>query len=67
MREGRFLSGILLAAACFAQTRDAEFANLADRYFEDAVYRYDPVSATAAGFHQYDTRMPTGSKSEIQA
>jgi hypothetical protein len=66
MREGRFLSGILLAAACFAQTRDAEFANLADRYFEDAVYRYDPVSATAAGFHQYDTRMPTGSKSEIQ-
>jgi hypothetical protein len=67
MRVWRFSSGILLAAACFAQARDAEFANLADRYFEDAVYRFDPVSATAAGFHQYDARLPTLSKSEIQA
>jgi hypothetical protein len=67
MREWRFLCGILLAAVCFAQSRDAEFANLADRYFEDAVFRYDPVSATAAGFHQYDTRLATGSKSEVQA
>ncbi|SPE41862.1 conserved hypothetical protein [Candidatus Sulfopaludibacter sp. SbA3] len=59
--------GILMAIASFAQGRDAEFAKLADRYFEEAVYRYDPVSGTSAGFHQYDSLLPSGSKKEIEA
>ena len=52
---------------CFAQTRDAAFSRLADRYFEEAVFRFDPVQATSAGFHQYDSQLPSGSKAEIQS
>jgi uncharacterized protein (DUF885 family) len=58
---------LILAGAAAAQNRDAEFARLADRYFEEAVFRFDPVQATAAGFHQYDALLPSGSKAEIQA
>jgi uncharacterized protein (DUF885 family) len=61
------LAGLFLAALCFGQGRDAEFARLADRYFDEALYRYDPVSGTAAGFHQYDSRLPDGSRAEVDA
>jgi uncharacterized protein (DUF885 family) len=60
------VTGLSLPAA-FAQSRDAEFGKLASRYFEEAVFRFDPVQATAAGFHQYDAKLPTASKAEIQA
>ncbi len=53
--------------ACFGQSRDAEFGKLADRYFNEAVFRYDPVQATSAGFHQYDAQLPSFSKAEIQS
>jgi uncharacterized protein (DUF885 family) len=56
-----------LAGACFAQNRDTEFNKLADRFFDEFVFRFDPVQGTAAGFHQYDTLLPTGSRSEIEA
>ncbi len=61
--------GLLLAIAgvCAAQNRDAEFAKLADRYFDELVFRYDPVSGTSAGFHQYDALLPSDSRAEIQA
>ena len=57
---------LFVAAASFAQTRDEAFANLANRYFEEVVFRFDPVQGTAAGFHQYDTQLPSGSKTEVQ-
>ncbi len=57
----------LLAVACFGQSRDAEFGKLADRYFDEAVFRYDPVQATSAGFHQYDSQLPALTKAEIQS
>ncbi len=63
----RFFSLLLLAAACFAQSRDAAFSRLADRYFDEAVFRFDPVQATSAGFHQYDAQLPSGSKAEVQS
>ncbi|HEV2447352.1 MAG TPA: DUF885 domain-containing protein [Candidatus Sulfopaludibacter sp.] len=50
-----------------AQNRDAAFAALAGRYFDDAVFRFDPASATAAGFHQYDSLLSTGARSEVDA
>jgi uncharacterized protein (DUF885 family) len=56
-----------LATMCFAQTHDADFAKLADGYFSDVLFQYDPAQGTAAGFHQYDALMPTSSKAEIQA
>jgi uncharacterized protein (DUF885 family) len=63
----RLLLVLLVSALCSAQTRDEAFTRLADRYFDEAVFRYDPVQATAAGFHQYDNQLPSGSKAEIQA
>jgi hypothetical protein len=50
-----------------AQTRDDQFARLADRYFDEAVFHFDPAQATAAGFHQYDNQLASGSRSEVQA
>ena len=61
----RVLFALLLTACCFAQKRDAEFAKLADRYFDEAYFQFDPVSATQAGFHQYDALLPDGSRAEI--
>jgi uncharacterized protein (DUF885 family) len=61
-----FLLLLLLSAASHSQPRDESFARLADRYFNEAVFPYDPVSGTAAGFHQYDAQLPSGSKTEIQ-
>jgi len=56
-----------LALPCFAQNRDAEFNRLADRYFDEVVFRFDPAQATSVGFHQYDTLLPSGSRSDIEA
>jgi uncharacterized protein (DUF885 family) len=50
-----------------AQNRDAEFAKLADRYFDEVLFRYDPAQATQAGFHQYDRELPSYSRVELQA
>jgi len=55
------------AAACLAQSRDAMFDKLADRYYSEVVFRYSPESGTQAGFHQYDPLLASGARSEIQA
>jgi uncharacterized protein (DUF885 family) len=65
MKLSRFVTLVLLAAECFAQKRDAAFNQLADRFFTDAYFKFDPVSGTAAGFHQYDPLLPSLSRSEI--
>lgn len=47
-----------LAVSAFAQTPSADLARL----FEDErtfVYREDPLSATSAGIHDYDDRLPS--------
>jgi uncharacterized protein (DUF885 family) len=67
MTRTRIFLILALAAAGSAQNRDAEFARLADRYFDQVVFRFDPVEGTAAGFHQYDALLPSGSKAEILA
>jgi uncharacterized protein (DUF885 family) len=56
-----------LVAVCFGQNRDADFQRLADRYFDELVFRFDPVQATAAGFHQYDALLPSGSRAEVDS
>ncbi|HKE27995.1 MAG TPA: DUF885 domain-containing protein [Bryobacteraceae bacterium] len=58
---------LALSAATMAQNRDQQFAALADRYFTDLVFHYDPVGATQAGFHQYDHQLPSGSRAEVQS
>jgi uncharacterized protein (DUF885 family) len=56
----------LAASACIAQSRDADFAKLADRYFDQVMFRYDPVQGTQAGFHQYDALLPAGTRAEVE-
>src|SRR5450432_3248197 len=54
-----------LLACTVAQNRDAEFNQLADCYFDECVFRFDPVLGTRAGFHQYDGLLAVMTRSEI--
>jgi uncharacterized protein (DUF885 family) len=42
-------------------------ASLADRYFEDVVFKYFPSRGTRAGFHQYDDRLEDYSRGAIDS
>lgn len=57
---------LLLSSAGFAQKRDAAFSALADRFFDECYFKFDPVSGTQAGFHQYDALLPSGSRAEVE-
>jgi hypothetical protein len=64
----RYLALFLgMAAAALAQSHDAMFDKLADRYYNDVVFHYDPASGTQAGFHQYDPLLASGARREVQA
>jgi len=65
MRTSRLFLLLALSAVCFAQSRDNDFNKLADRVFDELIFRYDPASGTQAGFHQYDALMPTLSRAEV--
>ncbi|HJT88736.1 MAG TPA: DUF885 domain-containing protein [Bryobacteraceae bacterium] len=67
MKQWRIFLIFALAGAGFAQNRDASFNQLADRFFDEAVFRFDPVQGTSAGFHQYDRQLPVESRAEIEA
>jgi uncharacterized protein (DUF885 family) len=67
MKVSRIILLFLLAGVCFAQKRDDEFARLADRLFDEVVFKYDPVQGTQAGFHQWDTMLGSGSRADIEA
>src|ERR1039457_5243692 len=58
---------LLLAGVCLAQKRDGEFNKLADRFFDEVMFQYDPVQGTQAGFHQYDAMLASGSRADIDA
>jgi uncharacterized protein (DUF885 family) len=57
---------LLAAAICAAQT-PADFNRLVDRYFDGAVFHFNPTQATAAGFHQYDRQFEDVSKTNLDA
>src|SRR5450759_2027910 len=67
MRVPRIMPILMLAGVCLAQKRDSEFNKLADRIFDEVVFRYDPVQGTQAGFHQYDALLPSGSRADVEA
>jgi uncharacterized protein (DUF885 family) len=58
-------------ATTHAQDAAASFRALADQYFAEAVFRYGPSFGTAAGLHQYDTKLEdythAGTEAEIAA
>ncbi|MEO8593840.1 MAG: DUF885 domain-containing protein [Candidatus Solibacter sp.] len=67
MRLWRVFPMLSLALSCLAQTRDGDFNKLADRFFDQVYFQYDPVAGTAAGFHQYDAKLAVGARAEIDA
>ena len=67
MKVSRIVWMFLLAGVCLAQKRDSEFATLTDRFFDEVVFKYDPVQGTQAGFHQYDALLGSGSRADIDA
>jgi len=67
MTNRRIVLILAFASLGLAQNRDQQFGTLADRYFDDLVFRYDPVQATQAGFHQYDAQLPSGTREEVRA
>jgi len=48
-----------------AQSRDDAFNKLADRFFEEVLFKFDPAQGTAVGFHQYDTHLPLMTSADI--
>src|SRR5918911_2483513 len=44
-----------------------DVATLADHFFDDVVFKYQPTRGTRAGLHQYDTRLEDFSRPSIDA
>lgn len=42
------------------------FNTLADQYFDDVYFRFSPTSGTAAGLHQYDTKLEDYSAASVE-
>jgi uncharacterized protein (DUF885 family) len=45
---------------------DSQFVKLADRYFDEYYFAFNPSAGTAVGFHQYDNRLEDYSRSSIE-
>ena len=44
---------------------DKVFNSLADQYFDQYYFKFNPSSGTAAGFHQYDTQLEDYSRASL--
>jgi uncharacterized protein (DUF885 family) len=49
-----------------AQNAAASFRSLADQYFEQVTFNFSPTGGTAAGLHQYDSRLEDYSRAGIE-
>ncbi len=47
----------LIAASVSSTANAQDWNRLVDRYFDEAVYPFNPSAATSAGFHQWDTAL----------
>src|SRR5215831_7739427 len=63
------MSVIATVSAAQTPTRalnpDQAFAALADQYFDQYVFKFNPTAGTAAGFHQYDNQLEDYSRAAI--
>jgi len=67
MRKQIFLLVLCFTLAPFAaHAQSADFNQLVDEYF-DFQFQFHPTSGTAAGFHQYDTRLEDFSRASREA
>jgi hypothetical protein len=60
----------VLGMACLACAQGkaqppAGFSKLADRYFDEYYFKYNPSAGTSAGFHQYDDQLEDYSRASI--
>jgi uncharacterized protein (DUF885 family) len=63
-----FIAVLGMACLACAQRKaqpPANFATLADRYFDEYYFKYNPSSGTSAGFHQYDDQLEDYSRASI--
>src|SRR5438093_13605411 len=64
-------AAVLLAACSGTQTRregaEDDLSALADRYFDEVIFKYSPTRATRAGLHQYDARLEDPSRAAVDA
>ncbi|HET9282655.1 MAG TPA: DUF885 domain-containing protein [Candidatus Angelobacter sp.] len=65
---------LLLAPLLHAKTKPApaknaqsaaDFTAMADRYFDEYYFKFNPTQGTAAGFHQYDNQLENYSRASI--
>jgi uncharacterized protein (DUF885 family) len=60
-----------MGMACLACAQQAKpqppagFAAMADRYFDEYYFKYNPSQGTASGFHQYDNQLQDYSRASI--
>jgi len=45
---------------------DSQFVKLADRYFDEYYFAFNPSTGTSVGFHQYDNRLEDYSRASIE-
>jgi uncharacterized protein (DUF885 family) len=53
-------------ATAKSSSAPTDFATLADRYFDEAYFKFNPTAGTSAGFHQYDNQLEDYSRASIQ-
>jgi len=64
-------SFLIFAGMIFAQPEPSSnptgnsFGRVADRYFDEYYFKFNPTFGTAAGFHQYDDRLEDYSRASI--
>ncbi|MDQ6708097.1 MAG: DUF885 domain-containing protein, partial [Acidobacteriota bacterium] len=58
---------ILLLCFLLNGAQAESFSQLADRYFDEVYFRFNPTAGTSAGFHQYDAKLEDYSKSAVDA
>ncbi len=80
MLEKRFLAGVISVGSIMAGTAlvnaqarpaeqsraDKDFTSLADAYFAQVYFPFEPTNGTLAGFHQYDPKLEDYSKAGVE-
>ncbi len=60
-------SFILCTATLLAASGSSKLERVADRYFDEYLFHFNPTQGTSAGFHQYDSRLEDYSAAAVQA
>jgi len=58
--------GGLMTAQAMGQNAGDQFRHLADEYFSQAVFQFEPTYGTTVGLHQYDTQLEDYSRTGVE-